>query len=460
MLRSKPAVSTVWLDVSLLLAINTKQPTGIPRTTLCVFQAWWEAGYTNLRLCLLDPVLEGYFEVHPLDVLARLEPAAPTVSADAPAAPPPGPSRFRRLARRVVNRLPAGVKMPLRHLVHYVRNRNRPEAPPPVSPPPPLQLGPSDLVVSLGGGWTQKSSAEVCERLQARMGFRSMHLIYDMIPLKHPQFFPSFMYPDFDSWMVPTVRYVDLAVAISEHTKRDLAEFCEQRGLRTPPTAVVRLGEGISPVPAADYPPVTDSFDPDDPFVLCVGTLEVRKNHHLLYHAWRRLAERFGPKTPKLVIIGSKGWLADDILHMIGTDPLTKDRVIVIPRCDDAQLRWLYQRCLFTVYPSHYEGWGLPIAESLAFGKHCVCSNTSSMPEIAPDLVEMHDPCDLPGCLELLSRALDPAYRAAREARIRQRFAHTPWAGTGRQLAEILDRHFGQALLLPENPAERLALSA
>jgi glycosyltransferase involved in cell wall biosynthesis len=460
MLRSKPAVSTVWLDVSLLLAINTKQPTGIPRTTISVFRAWWDAGYTNLRLCLLDPVLEGYFEVHPLDVLARFDQSRPAVAgAEVPAAPPRGPSPLRRLARRVARQLPAGVKTPLRHLVQYVRSRPGPTATPAV-PPPPVPLGPSDLVVSLGGGWTQKGGAEVCERLQARMGFRSAHLIYDMIPLKHPQFFPDFMYPDFDGWMVPTARYMDLAVAISEHTKRDLAEFCEQRGLRTPATEVVRLGEGISPVPAPDYPPVTESFNPREPFVLCVGTLEVRKNHHLLYHVWRRLAEQRGDRTPKLVIIGSKGWLADDILHMIRTDPLTKGRVVVIPHCDDAQLRWLYQQCLFTVYPSHYEGWGLPIAESLAFGKHCVCSSTSSMPEIAPDLVEMHDPCDLPGCLEMVTKALDPAHRAASETRIRQRFAHTPWAETGRQFAEILDKHFGQALRLPEKAPERLALSA
>jgi hypothetical protein len=378
-------------------------------------------------------------------VLARFDHARPqAASPEAPVAPP-RPSTIRRLARGVARRLPAGVKTPLRQLLQYVRSRPGAATPPP-APPPPLQLGPSDLVVSLGGGWTQKNSAEVCERLHARMGFRSAHLIYDMIPLLHPQFFPDFMYPDFDGWMVPTARYMDLAVAISEHTKRDLAEFCRQRGLRTPPTEVVRLGEGISPVPAPDYPPVTDAFDPREPFVLCVGTLEVRKNHHLLYHVWRRLAERLGDAAPKLVIVGSRGWLADDILHMIRTDPLTKGQIVVIPHCDDAQLRWLYQQCLFTVYPSHYEGWGLPIAESLAFGKHCVCSNTSSMPEIAPGLVEMHDPCDLPGCLELVTKALDPAYRAAREARVRAKFVHTPWSETGRQFAEILDRHFGGAL--------------
>ncbi len=463
MARRTPPISTVWLDVSLLLQVNTKQPTGIPRTTICLFRSWWETGYTNLRLCRLDPGLEGYLEVDPKEVLARFctpepEPQQPPLVVPLPEKLPPL-KRMKQLVRRVARRLPTPIKTPLRRLVHYVRHRPsaKTEA---ATPPPILSLGPSDLVVTLGGGWIQKNSAEICERMKQAMGFRSVHLIYDMIPLKHPQFFPEFMYPEFDRWMVPTIRYMDLALAISEHTKRDLAEFCQQRGLPVPPTEVIRLGEGISPDPAPDYPPVTEAFDPNEPFVLCVGTLEVRKNHQLLYHAWRRLAERKTPNLPRLVVIGSKGWLADDILHMIRHDPLTCERISIIPHCDDAQLRWLFQRCLFTVYPSHYEGWGLPIAESLAFGKHCICSNTSSMPEIAPGLVDMHDPCDLLGCMELIQRALDPEYRASREAEIRRKFVHTPWTETARQFAACLDRHFGTTLRLPEPASLPLARSA
>src|SRR5262249_3341185 len=103
--------------------------------------------------------------------------------------------------------------------------------------------------------------------------------------------------------------------------------------------------------------------------------------------------------------------------------------------------RWLYGRCLLSVYPSHYEGWGLPVAEALAHGKYCVASATSSLPEVGGGLADYADPLDLPAWQGLLERALfDPAFLAAREARGRAGFRPTAWADGARQILLALRR--------------------
>jgi glycosyltransferase involved in cell wall biosynthesis len=320
-----------------------------------------------------------------------------------------------------------------------------------------LALGPSDVVVSVGGGWNYPGNGPTCRRLRERLGFRSVHIIYDLIPVKFPQLFRTGFADMIDGWLYETFQSADLLLTISRHTRRDVLEHCARRRLTAPPIEVVRLGELISPGGAADTPPANDSFDTSQPFVLSVGTLEIRKNHLLLYHVWRRLLEQHGPTIPRLVLVGSLGWLTAEVLHQIRQDPLTREHIVVITHCDDEQLRSLYQHCLFTMYPSHYEGWGLPIAESLALGKYCIASNTSSMPEIGGDLVGMHDPCDVLGCLRLVTEALDPDFRAAREERIRRHYRRTSWDETAGQLLSQIDRHFGSTVAPPSDVVARSA---
>jgi glycosyltransferase involved in cell wall biosynthesis len=448
-LRINRPVSTVWLDVTLLLVVDPKQPTGIPRTTAELFRAWNRGGYTNLRLCRLDKKRGAYAEVRPERILARF-PLPGSESAGRPSL------RARLVAlvqqtvtqaRHTYHTLPVWWRKLIRQVgstletAHYHVRRW-------IGWPSfvPLELGPGDVVVSLGGAWNYPGSGKRCRRMREQMGYRSVHLVYDMIPVKFPHLFEHDFPPKIHRWMRETFPACDLILAISHSTRRDVLEYCARHQIPAPPIEVVRLGEVLPP--EDDAPPVVEGFDLSQPFVLSVGTVEVRKNHLLLYHAWRRLLEQHGTSVPRLVLVGSRGWLTGDVVYQMRHDPLTRDHIVLINRCGDRQLRWLYRHCLFTLYPSHYEGWGLPIAESLAHGKYCIASNTSSMPEIDPtgQLVGHHDPCDLPACLKLITQALDPAYRAEKEAIIRASYRGTSWQEAVLQVIAHMDRHFGPTL--------------
>src|SRR5262249_40993330 len=88
-----------------------------------------------------------------------------------------------------------------------------------------------------------------------------------------------------------------------------------------------------------------------------------------------------------------------------------------------------YARCLFTVYPSLYEGWGLPVAESMASGKMCVASNRTSLPEVGQHFIDYFDPSDEADAISKIDRLIfEPGYLAAREAHLKAYFRPRTWA--------------------------------
>src|SRR5262249_5576839 len=95
-----------------------------------------------------------------------------------------------------------------------------------------------------------------------------------------------------------------------------------------------------------------------------------------------------------LVVAGQRGWLSDETLARLLLTPELRDAVRFVEGPTDAELAWLYRNCAFTVYPARYEGWGLPVSESLDFGKLCLSSDTSSLPEAGHGLTDLLDPVD------------------------------------------------------------------
>jgi glycosyltransferase involved in cell wall biosynthesis len=308
-----------------------------------------------------------------------------------------------------------------------------------------IALGPSDLVVMLGDDWKFPDRSATIYRLKCEHGFRAAWMIYDLISVYFPQFFGPGFEQRFAKWIVDTLWTADLVFAISENTSADIKRYCLRGGIPCPPIEVIRLGENL-PESGEARPPEALRMTENQPFALCVGTVEVRKNQLLLYHVWRKLIDQLGAASaPRLLVVGMRGWMGGNTLHLAETDPVTKEHIHFLPQCNDAELRWLYQRCLFTLYPSFYEGWGLPVAESLAFGKHCIASDRSSIPEIAGDLIAMHDPNSVEECLTRVMEALDPAFRLARERRIRQQYRRREWSECAAQMAAIMCRRFGMS---------------
>jgi glycosyltransferase involved in cell wall biosynthesis len=306
---------------------------------------------------------------------------------------------------------------------------------------PAAEMVPGDLLLSLGGDWGFPRYCAVVGRLKQQFALRFGTVIYDLIPHKFPHFFNAGVSNAFRPWAAETVRLADRIITISQNTRRDLEEYAAQLGVRLPPVDVIRLGDEDPAHATTVRPERLSRQDCERAFVLSVGTLEVRKNHSLLYQLWRRLAEERGSELPNLVLAGQPGWLSQDVYYQIQNDPAVSGKIILLTNVNDAELRWLYDHSLFTLYPSHYEGWGLPVAESLARGKYCIASGTSSLPEVGHDLVDYHDPLDFVTLKFLATRALfEAGFRAAREEQIRRCYQKTSWQTSARQMRIILER--------------------
>lgn len=354
---------------------------------------------------------------------------APPPGQPVPKRSPPGRLRhagrrieraFRRSRRRLIRRIIAAIPIlaARRNLVEFTG---------------------SDVYVMVGETWNTQD-LEYLLRTKKKYRFRAVMLCHDLIPVTHPHFFRNdFAYEKFNEYLDMMALIADVIICISKNTKRDLEKYYESKGVPGPELRVVTLGSDLSMTAPAKRPDRLAAFSPGD-FVLTVSTIQGRKNFDLLYHIWRRLAERPHDDAPKLVIVGIRGWLAGDLLHKIDKDPVVAGRIAIVEDASDRDLAWLYGNCRFTVYPSFYEGWGLPVAESLAYGKYCVASSTSSLPEVGQGLIKHIDPLDFVAWYdEVESLISDPAKLARLEARIESDYRAVTWKESGdRFLREVL----------------------
>jgi glycosyltransferase involved in cell wall biosynthesis len=452
---SASSAPTIWLNVSTLMNWG-RPPVGIVRVEQ-EYCRWLLARPQQdtgerVRFCAFDRASGGFVEVAREWVAAKLDPSLPQ--------PPPVRPPLPLWKRRVKGALEAvGAFLPDPwvpklatlgrrgyHELLVARARLRKPAaqtsPLPVSAPtariPPLPpiFSPGDRWVSLGLDW-EYLDQEVLYRLKRQLDLKITLICYDVIPVLYPHL--VVLPPGgFGAYLVDMAWCADAVLCISEHTRRDCERVLKSLGAPVPPTHVIRLGSGID-TKGEGVPPPNFAHGPNArPFVLFVSTIERRKNHEVLYRAWTRLRDQ-GMVPHRLVFVGMQGWGINDLLNDLRLDPRIQDDIICMNDVSDDQLAWLYRQCAFTVFPSLYEGWGLPVVESLAWGKFCLASNAASLPEAGGPWAEYLDPWDLPAWVDRLAHHMrNPQKVAALNARISSEFNPPTWTATAQAIHEVV----------------------
>ena len=286
-----------------------------------------------------------------------------------------------------------------------------------------------DTLLAFGAPWSYADHADLIETARARFGIKFGFLVYDIIALRRPEWFEKGLVQRFREWFVSILPLADFVFAISKYTADDVTRFARQYSipLRNP-VQMIPIGNGFGPS-APGLPAPYDDLPPPGSYVLFVSTIEARKNHMLLFRIWRQLLEELpASAVPTLVFAGRVGWLVADLRQQLENTDYLDHKIIVMSDLSDARLGQLYRGCLFTVFPSHYEGWGLPVSESLAFGKPCLASNKSAIPEAGGKFCRYFDPDDLNAAYRLVRDTVkDRDGLAAWEAEIRREFKPTSW---------------------------------
>jgi glycosyltransferase involved in cell wall biosynthesis len=291
-----------------------------------------------------------------------------------------------------------------------------------IAPGKTVKIEPGSLLfMPHGGVWESDTYIANILDLKKNSQVKLVTILYDLTPVLAPQFAVAAVTEAFENYMSQVLPRSDLVLAISNNTAKDARHWLESTGKKEKvKIEVFRLGDEIG----NDHPaPIKVPKN----YILCVGTIEARKNHTALYYAYK-LAAAEGKTLPPIVVAGRQGWMAGDIYQIISNDLDTKDSFTFLHNTSDDELSWLYKNALFSVYPSFYEGWGLPIAESLLRGTFCLASNTSSMPEIAGDLIDYFSPYSPEQLMKKIEAYHSkPAELKAKKTQIEKNYKATTW---------------------------------
>ncbi|WDG52055.1 MULTISPECIES: glycosyltransferase [Pseudomonas] len=297
-----------------------------------------------------------------------------------------------------------------------------------------LPFSKNDMVFSAGINWDQQPLIELI-KAKRKSPFNFAQIIYDMTPLITPHLHAKEAFNWYQRFFYLSGLASNKIIYGGETAMRDGVKWQAEHNWSTIPGLPVKFGADIAP--QTDHSKDSEmllEMGVTGPFILSVGTLEIRKNHETLYKAYLKLLEDGVKDIPQMVFVGGAGWKAQDLFEIITRDKRVSGKILIL-RTSDPQLDVLYRHCQFTLLSSLYEGWSLTLPESLGYGKFCLTSDVDPLRETGRDLVDYIHPWDVVGWAEKIKfYSHHPEALAAREARILEEWKTITWEKCAEEL--------------------------
>ena len=304
------------------------------------------------------------------------------------------------------------------------------------------QFESGEWLINVGASWSLPSYFVQVRQLRRR-GVRFGVFLHDCIPVRHPAYFEYPHTIEHTYWLAQVNDSADLVICNSETTRNDFLELVKPRSVanvhvcKLDASWVENTSSPKSDIAAAEL--LSDFGIMDDDFVLCVGTIEPRKNHIALVHVWDKLRETHRAKCPKLLCVGRIGWKSEAVISQAKALGLADQQIIFTGALPDDILSVLYRNCLFSIYVSYYEGWGLPISESLHAGKVCIAGNNTALKEAGAGCAIHVDERSESAIHEAIARLVDdPSALNAAEEKVRQEYRARDWPTIGAQIKSLV----------------------
>lgn len=261
--------------------------------------------------------------------------------------------------------------------------------------------------------------------------------VHDLIAIVFGKDIPFFSRQYFGRWMPFTYRKADHIIAISQHTKKDL-----ERLLKIPSSkiSVIYLAAGINStkVEKEKIEKIKQKYEIKKDYLLHVGTINPRKNLEFLIKVFAKVRTKF--PNLQLVISGKKGWYYEGLFNLVEKLGL-KNKVLFTDYISDSELPYLYAGAKIFVFPSLYEGFGLPPLEAIQSGTPVISSNTSSMPEVVGKAGILLPPNDERLWVEKITQLLQNRnLQQELIAKGKKQAAKFSWEKTAQQTVEIYEK--------------------
>lgn len=265
---------------------------------------------------------------------------------------------------------------------------------------------------------------------------RSVVTIYDMSFMRYPERTTRARRAYLNAIVPPSVRRASRVLTISESSKREIVELLDVDPDRID-IAVPGVNKQFKPCDPLDVAAFREEQSLPDHFILYVGTIEPRKNLTTLIRAYAELPEK--DEIP-LVIAGGAGWGSDEVYRLIEALGLT-NHILLPGYVSNDRLPLWYNAADVFVYPSLYEGFGLPIVEAMACATPVIASNSTSLPEAAGDAALLVPPLDVAAWRDALHSLLNDADQQDDLARRGRKHAgQFDWSRTAQQTADSYRR--------------------
>ncbi|MCM2310389.1 MAG: glycosyltransferase [Steroidobacteraceae bacterium] len=275
----------------------------------------------------------------------------------------------------------------------------------------PVDFGSGDWLVVGDQSWNYEAWTAAARA--RRSGARVVAIVYDLIPLSHPQFCNPLFTRVFADWLLRMLEVSDAVLCISRATEQALRDHCRAAGVALPPTTHFRLGCDL---PAADGTATVRSslerfFAEDEPCFAAVGSFEPRKNYGFLLDVFEELWA--AGNAVRLLVAGRENQESHAVIERFRKHPQAGKRLMCLFDASDAEIGLIYARCRALVFPSQAEGFGLPLVEARARGCPVIASDLPALQELADAGVSLYPVCSKPALGQLVLRAASAHDREA-----------------------------------------------
>jgi glycosyltransferase involved in cell wall biosynthesis len=261
--------------------------------------------------------------------------------------------------------------------------------------------------------------------------------VHDVSFLEHPEYFPAARALQLRFTVKRTVARAARVITVSEFSRRAISRAygLDEEDIAVVPNAAASLFRPLPYDAAAAW--VWRRFEIRPPFILNVGDLQVRKNQAGLIRAFAEMVRAYPQLPHRLVLAGKDAWHGDAV-RRAAFESGVEDRIHFLGFVSDEELLQLYNGCEFFVFPSLYEGFGLPVVEAMACGRPVACSNNSGVYEVADSSTILFDPHSTREVTRaMLDLALDPALRARMGRLAHHRAGRFSWRKAAERTLEV-----------------------
>ncbi|WP_158742971.1 glycosyltransferase [Acidisphaera sp. L21] len=411
------AIPAIYFEYTDLLdhCRSNRTPTGIQRVQIELFRAslLWDSP-VPIRACAYADQKRGWVDVNPDELLALLDLGAQRGNVADPDWQEALARFFTALDTRAACVFPVGAAL-----------------------------------INLGTSWGIENYMAAIRTMKARFGLRYVPFVHDLIPLMTPEYVDHGVTAAFNAWLSSAILHGDLFAVTSSSTRNDLVKAAAQiRPLSHDPIAMPLDAAPSAPRQGHGGAHTAQTRErlglANTDFVLFVGTMEARKNHYLVFQAWvKLLASHDRSDVPVLVCVGKRGWKFERAQSYLEAHPELDGKVMILSGISDAELATLYAECQFTLYASLYEGWGLPVTESLHHGKACLTADHSSLPEAGGQFADYYEGDSVKSLTSQAERLIfDRSYRESREHLIATQRQSQDWQTALQTLVLATISHF------------------